>query len=228
MISEKKCGNCGKLFKFSHTGSVQFKRRRFCNNRCKNEAKKGKGNPMYGKVSNKKDKTYEEIYGKERAIVIRGKMSVSHCGNLGYWKGKKRPSMSRKARKKISRAMTGRKIFWKDKLKGPKSEEHKRKIALAKIGENNPNWHGGNYIDWSKSPRYKRYRKKVFGSKGNICQKCNAVKSLEVHHIQDKKTHPELMFNVGNSAILCNKCHKVFHQRYGQVVTKKELEKFLS
>ena len=38
------------------------------------ESKKGKNNPMYGKQSPRKDKTYEEIYGPEKAKEMREKL----------------------------------------------------------------------------------------------------------------------------------------------------------
>lgn len=45
------------------------------------ESKKGKNNPMYGKTSSKKGKTYEEIYGPEKAAELKERLRLS---NLKY------------------------------------------------------------------------------------------------------------------------------------------------
>ena len=45
-------------------------------------------------------RTYEEIYGKERANKIKKKLSIAHLGQRGYWTGKKRPALSKNTKEK--------------------------------------------------------------------------------------------------------------------------------
>jgi len=202
----KQCKICSN--KFRCRTRIEIKKRLFCSLKCRtvllrkklSKDRKGKGNPMYGKVGWSKGMKMSKEHCK--------KLSEAHKGLPGYWKGKKRPPMSKEAREKIRQAMLGRKITWNDKLKVPKSEEHKRNMSLAKRGSKHPNWKGGVYIDYSKSPRYKRWRKKVVDRDNYTCQKCGSKKQPQAHHLKNKKDYPELMFNVDNGQTLCYKCHK--------------------
>ena len=84
------------------------------------EKRKGENNPMYGrnrkhteetkkkmseshkgKVGANKGKTWEEIYGKEKAKEMRKYQSERFTGEGNYWYGKKRV-MSKQTRKKMS------------------------------------------------------------------------------------------------------------------------------
>ena len=86
------------------------------------EAKKGKMPKNIKILTNwtKKfeGKTYEEIYGKEKAEKIKEKVSKN---NAKIWLGKKRPEIGNK----ISERLKGK----------PKSEKHKFNLSRAKLGK---------------------------------------------------------------------------------------------
>ena len=74
-------------------------------------------------------KTYEDIYGLERAKEIRKKVGDASRGRKCFWKGKK---LSEEHKRNISE---NAKVNPNYGMKGkPLSEEHKRKIGLASKG----------------------------------------------------------------------------------------------
>lgn len=94
----------------------------------------GEKNPMYGKTSSRKGKTYEEIYGEEKAKQMKKKMSDTAL------KGADHPRygipLSSETKKKLSESHTGKKHTEETKKllskihTGKKlSEEHKKKIS---------------------------------------------------------------------------------------------------
>lgn len=68
------------------------------------------GKSCKGKVSRKKGKTYEELYGKENAVLLKEKLSISHIGTTPsnskvYLKGENRTEKQKQGiinRKRIS------------------------------------------------------------------------------------------------------------------------------
>jgi len=47
------------------------------------------------------------------------------------------------------------------------------------------------------------------------CDCCNNQGSLNAHHLNSWKHHPELRFDINNLVCLCVNCHKQFHATYG-------------
>jgi GIY-YIG catalytic domain/NUMOD3 motif len=79
---------------------------------------------------NHKGKTYEEIYGKDRAILEKQKRIETKIKNNNFGGVKKH---NEETRKKISLSLTGKKY-------GPQSEERKQKIGAANrkyVGKDN-------------------------------------------------------------------------------------------
>jgi len=76
-------------------------------------------------TSHKKGRTYEELYGVEKAKEIKNKLSLSNLSNpRKFWSGRHR---SDGTKNKISLKMKGRKV-------GTPFEEHRKKIAIALMG----------------------------------------------------------------------------------------------
>ena len=67
------------------------------------------------------------------------------------------------------------------------------------------------YQEYLKTPRWKELRKQALINACNKCQVCNSTKRLNVHHRQ----YPEVWGEEPQSflTVLCNKCHKLFHQK---------------
>lgn len=103
------------------------------------------------------------------------------------------------------------------------------------LGENNPNWRDDlteedrlrsghrelipGYIDWVK---------RVYKKFNYTCQKCGNKNNIHAHHIENFCDNKKDRTNIDNGVVLCEKCHREFHKKYGQRGNnKKQLEEFL-
>jgi len=66
-------------------------------------------------------------------------------------------------------------------------------------------------IPLKRSNQWRKVRK-AFIKKHKICAVCGGTKKLQVHHIKDFSTHPELELDENNLIVLCVKkrCHLLF------------------
>ena len=126
----------------------------------------GKTGPNYGKSSNKKNKTYEQIYGKEKAKLLRKKNSDAHKGeknhNFGK-RGKGTPMFNKhhteETLMKISKALSGERHPMFNKHL---SNETRRKIRIKTIKRIEEN----NGVCW---PNYNKEACKFFKSFDEEC-----------------------------------------------------------
>lgn len=167
------------------------------------EKMKGDNNPSH---KLRKDKTYEEIYGKEKAKEIIKKFKKSSCG-------KKFP----------------KKLYpnrgWRNKIK-PKEIFKKQSFTLKQTYKNNPNIFGfkkgekhPNFNNWASREHYgkdfsPKLKEKIRKRDQYRCQQCfrhedelrtetNKKYKLNIHHIDynKKNNNPE------NLISLCRSCH---------------------
>lgn len=90
---------------------------------------------LKGKISNKKGKTFEKQFGKEKAEKIKKKMSknTKKLFDEGLIHGMKGKHHTKESREKMSKAvLKNHANYWKGK---PRSEETKEKIRLAHLGK---------------------------------------------------------------------------------------------
>lgn len=109
----------------------------------------GNKNPMYGKTSFARGKTYEELYGQEKANQLKEQ-------RVKVALGRKLPKESlEKMAKSISIATKGKSKSesFRQKLKKPKSEEHKKSISISLIGKERSNEHSKNLSNAIKNSR---------------------------------------------------------------------------
>jgi 5-methylcytosine-specific restriction endonuclease McrA len=127
--------------------------------------------------STRKDKTYNEIFGKRKAIEIRKQISktskkrIDNILNLKkLWENKK---FRNKIKKAVSKANKNRKA----------TKETLKKLSKATKGKNNPR-----YID-GRTNKWKKVRKQCFERDNYICQICYKRGNvyLNCHHIINKK-----------------------------------------
>lgn len=134
-----------------------------------------------------KGKTYEEIYGEEKAKQIKKKLENN---NSKYWKGKNR----------LDETIDKIKETHKGKHYSPKTEFGK--------AEKNPNWNGGSSFEPYDRDFNNKFKRAIRKRDNYICLKCGKhqekqKKSLTVHHINyDKK------LTISKNCIsICNICH---------------------
>jgi hypothetical protein len=159
------------------------------------DSRKGNKNGMYQKQHTSetkeklktrlKNKTYEELYGIEKA---------------------------QKLKENYSKKMKGRKA-WNKNLKGYLTEESRKKISISSTLENNPNWKGGiSKEPYCLIFDNKQFRNIIFERDHYTCQNCGITKMLSfkvfqhdlmIHHINYKKKDCDLR----NLITICNSCN---------------------
>ncbi len=65
----------------------------------------------------------------------------------------------------------------------------------------------------SEYPEQYVWRKAVLNRDNHTCQRCNKNKELHVHHKERWVDSPTLRFSVDNGITLCEKCHKLVHNK---------------
>lgn len=70
------------------------------------------------------------------------------------------------------------------------------------------------------TPRYQRWRAKVFKRDTHICRLCGKSKCfLEAHHVKRKAVYPHLTYRTNNGVTLCKPCHNFVTGQEGKFVT---------
>lgn len=64
------------------------------------------------------------------------------------------------------------------------------------------------------SPQVLKWKQKVL-KRDKICQCCGNDNNLQVHHLSAFVTHNERGADMDNGIVLCKKCHKQYHSKYG-------------
>lgn len=145
--------------------------------------------------------------------------------NNRYWLGKSR---SEETKRKIGKIHKGKEISIGMRMKLSKFWKGKRS------GESNPSWKGGitpENLKIRQGIEIRLWREAVYARDSWTCQKCGDNKSgkLNAHHIQNFANYLELRTSIKNGISFCQKCHKLFHKKYGNKNnTKKQLKEFLN
>jgi len=130
---------------------------------------------------------------------------------FGFQKGNRTKSQFKKGNKPIVPFKKGEIGYWKGKKKPPLSKEHKEKLREMFKGENNPNWKGGKSIEQYATDWTDDLRESIRKRDDYICQICGIhqdeligrFKRLDVHHIDYNKYN----LNPNNLISLCRGCH---------------------
>lgn len=154
--------------------------------------------------------------GKKASLETKKKMSESHKGHHVSDYTKQRMIEYNKNR-----------VF---------SSETRNKMREAKkgkfLGNNNPNWKDGRAPLNHKirtSSEMKLWKKACLEKDNFTCAKTGQIGGkLEIHHINNFASFPELRTSIQNGITLSKESHIAFHKQYGKINnTKEQLEEFL-
>ena len=164
-----------------------------------------KHKPCFGKTKRKISKKFKGQHHSLSTEFKKGRITWNKNKNTGQMPWNKGKHLSKKIKKKISKAVKG---------------------------EKNHNWKGGII---SKNDRIRKglefrlWREAVFIKDNWTCQKCDKYNGEHhPHHIKNFAEYPELRFAIDNGITLCEKCHREFHKIYGiKNNNQEQLEEFL-
>jgi len=202
---------------------------------CPGETKKKisealKGHSGYYKGKNLSEEHKKKISEANMGHPVYGGFQKGHTLTRGQIPWNKGGTLSKEHRRKIGEASKGQ-VPW---IKGKHhSEESRKKTSRAIKGKKHPNWRGGITPEIKRIRRSietRLWREAVFARDNWTCQKCGKRGGTELcaHHIKDFSTYLESRFAIDNGITFCEKCHRRFHQKFGNLVTEKELEEFLN
>jgi len=158
----------------------------------------------------KKDKTYEDMYGEEKAKLIKDKLSNSHKGQIAWNKGIKTGKQSAEHVKN--------RFSWAKNYKH--SEETKRKIRESNIGKTrlNPVWNKGKGSGWVTGNGYKMITKnnKQILEHHDVWMKFNKKKILPGFHIHHNNGN-KLDNRIENLTMLSISEHTKLHWARGDI-----------
>ncbi len=113
---------------------------------------------------------------------------------------------------------------------------HKKSLC-SRRGINNHNWNHSISLEEREirkenrknSPNHELWRKKIYVRDNYTCKICNQYGGkLVAHHIYSFHSHIKLRYVISNGITLCNKCHNIFHKKFGRKFnTKKQFNKFI-
>src|SRR5258708_36995664 len=131
-------------------------------------------------------------------------LSISHLGQLGFWKGKK---LSKEHKHKLSLAKIGKKRF-------PHTLETIQKMKLAQIGKKNYQWKGDRV-------GYSSLHKWVYKNLGKAikCEFCRVEKTVPRSIQWSNKSH-KYKRKLTDWIYLCVSCHKKYDIEYKRSLIK--------
>lgn len=168
---------------------------------------KGRDTSHYKRQS-RKGKTYEEIYGKERAEEEKQKrVEANRIAKLGA-----DVSHLIKAGKKHTDFRKG-KTYQQIYGENAESELEKRRTTMRAKAEKIPKRERN--LEKHKSDfRYTDWRNAVFNRDNYTCQDCQQHGGqLEAHHLKSWAKFPELRYELSNGQTLCKTCHKIANKK---------------
>lgn len=124
------------------------------------------------------------------------------------------------------------------------TEEYRLKQSISKTGSKNGMWRmcGELHPNWDTNRTHEKrckerkttkdhiWRSTIFGRDNRTCCKCNKDKgkNMVVHHINSYDIHKDQRYDIDNGVVMCEKCHKDFHSKYGYGKnTREQFEEYL-
>ena len=202
----------------------------FCSKKCKDEWQTvfftGENNPNFGngaKISGENN----YWYGKQLPEETRKKISESRKGK---YTGKDNPNFGKfKERFVIQCSYCGTDLEPMTENNIKRNEKHFCKdkdcyakwISENKIGKNHPNYNP-NLTEEDRMGRlyiegYSDFIKNTFKRDNYTCQCCGQYSGkIHAHHLNGYNWDKEHRTDIDNGIVLCEECHKEFHNLYGR------------
>ena len=101
---------------------------------------------------------------------------------------------------------------------------------LYGYGDKNNFWIDGRnsqYIDRNNA-QHKAWRKKLLKIYNFKCFICGSENCLECHHIYNFAYNLDIAYDVENGVVLCQKCHQLFHKKFGYDCTYNDFILFMA
>ena len=173
----------------------------------------------------RKGKTWEDMYGIEKARYLKQKQSTSQLGEKNNFYKKHHTLTTKKI---LREQKIGKKISEEHKenikrnhphLSGAKSSLFGKKLSIERRIKTSAIQQGIPVGQWKgfkspillrirKSSEMKQWREKIFERDDWTCQECYIRgKRLHVHHIRKFSKFSSLRFDVNNGISLCKSCH---------------------
>ena len=165
-----------------------------------------KANPQFiASAKERKGKTYDEIYGVERAEKEVEKRKI---GNTGVPKTYK----SEEAKEKIKTGFRRKGKTYDEIYGDTQAEEERRKRSISHLLLWEGKLRNGCRDKINGEHAYKKWRTAIFERDDYTCQKCK-IKGMELHahHIKEWAIYPEFRYLLENGVTLCIACHAKEH-----------------
>lgn len=163
-------------------------------------------------AATKRGKTYEEIYGEDRADQERQNRRE---GNKRAKAGKRPPHLIA-LQQQIAEDRKGKtyeEIYGEDRAKQEVKQRQETHRARAKGKPRRIDVRPRQGISFE----YNEWRKAVFQRDNFTCQRCGQRGGrLQAHHIKAWAKYPELRYDVANGITYCVECHKQHHHEHGK------------
>ena len=247
------CEICGKKIK-KLKSELKKNKHNYCSNECRkiglSKFQQGESNPNFkgansivncsncGKsfsvlnctMKNSDGSIKKNFYCSQKCKAEHQKELLKGENNPHYKGGKIEVVCSFCGKKKLIE----RNKFNKNKKHYYCSQKCKAEHQKTFVGPNNPNYINGLSEDYRVRYRiidgYNTWRREVYERDNYTCQVCGDNKggNLNSHHLNSYNSNKEQRTDLNNGITLCEKCHKKFHNKYGNGDnTKEQFEEFI-
>lgn len=194
------CDSCGVLF-YKRPDKVRKHKNNFCSNSCKTEFKKTSVVLQCAECGK------DILLNPFRIGRVKSNYCSVECSNIG-----------RVTKTVVQCDICGREVTRHQSELRRNSHSYCSKECFS-IGSTStrekPPWEETQSL--RKTSNYKDWRNNVMRDRGFCCERCGSIGGqMNLHHVKSFARYKDLQMEEDNVALLCEKCHKEFHDIYGK------------